>query len=76
MALPLSPCFARSSKDCRPVKTTPVFGALVKVAPSKPTKATASLMPGVARMVSEARRMTASVRLRLEPGGSWKAAMK
>ena len=32
--------------------------------------------PGQPAMDSEARRITASVRLRLEPGGSWKAAMK
>jgi len=76
MPLPVSPSLARSSKGLRLAKTTPVLGALVKVAPSKPTKATALSTPGVAMIASEARRITASVRLRLAPGGSWKAAMK
>ena len=55
---------------------TPVFGALVKVAPSKPTKATAASIPGRVSMISPALRTTSSVRLSVEPGGSWKAAMK
>ena len=76
MPLPVRPSRARSSNGFRPAKTTPVLGALVKVAPSKPTKATASFTPGVAMIASEARRTTASVRLRLAPGGSWKATMK
>jgi len=41
------PCAARSSKDSRVAKITPELGALVKVAPSKPTKATALSTPGV-----------------------------
>ncbi len=55
---------------------TPVFGALVKVAPSKPTKATAASTPGRVSMMSPALRTTSSVRLSVEPGGSWNAAMK
>ena len=44
----------RSAKGLRVKKMTPVLGALVKVAPSKPTKATACDTPGVAMIISDA----------------------
>ncbi len=49
--------------------------ALVKVAPLKPAKATAFFTPGVLRMISEARSMTASVRDRAAPSGSCTTTM-
>lgn len=55
---------------------TPVLGALVKVAPSKPTNATAASTPGRVSRISPALRTTSSVRLSVEPGGSWKTVMK
>ena len=66
----------RTSKSCSDTKITPVLGALVKVAPSKPTNATAFLTPGREWMISLALRMIASERSRVEPGGNEKAAMK
>ena len=51
-----------SANGLRVTKITPVLGALVKVAPSKPTKATASLTPGRETMMSVACRTSASAR--------------
>ena len=47
------------------------IGALVKVAAAKPAKGTACATPGVASMMSTARRTTSSVRASEAPGGSW-----
>ena len=70
------PFASRCSKSSSVTKITPALGALVKVAPSNPAKATALFTPGRASSVSVALRITASVRSRLAPGGSWKAVMK
>ena len=51
------------------------LGALVKVAPEKPTMPTAFVKPGVFSTMSTARRTTASVRSSEEPGGSWIATI-
>ena len=72
----VSPAFTRSSNGFSVTNTTPEFGALVKVAPSKPAKATALATPGRDSRISDALRTTRSVRSRLEPGGSEIAAMK
>ena len=50
-------------------------GSRVKVAPSKPTKATASLTPGVAMIASEARRTTASGASGRSTREVWKSIM-
>lgn len=65
------PCSSRSSKLSKGVKITPEFEALVKVAPLKPAKATASLTPGTSRIIADARWTTASVRSSEAPSGSW-----
>ena len=49
-------------------KITPALGALVKVAPSKPAKATASRTPWRDVMMSPALRITASVRSSVDAG--------
>ncbi len=66
----------RSANGFRVTKITPVLGALVKVAPSKPTKATACDTPGVARIISEAWRTSLSARSRVAPWGSCMAAIR
>jgi len=53
--LALWPSFNRFSNESKRAKTTPALEALVKVAPEKPAKATASVTPGVAAMILEAR---------------------
>ena len=68
--------FTRSSNGFRVTNSTPEFGALVKVAPSKPAKVTVWATPGRDSRISDALRMTASVRSRLEPGGKVTAVMK
>ena len=57
-------------------KITPAFGALVKVAPSKPAKGTACATPGVASMSLVTRRVTSSVRSSDAPGGSWMTVIR
>ena len=64
------------SNGFRVTKITPVLGALVKVAPSKPTNATACYTPGVAMIISEAWRTSLSARSSVEPGGSCMAAIR
>src|SRR3546814_9757937 len=73
MASEVMPWARRSSKGSKPAKTTAASDELVKVAPEKPAKATASRTPGVACMISEASRVTESVRLSEEPCGSWRS---
>ena len=51
-------------------KIAPALGALVKVAPEKPTMFTALETPGVFSAISTARRLTSSVRASAEPGGN------
>ena len=71
MILPAdSPALSRLSKSLNGAKITPALLALVKVAPEKPAKATASCTPGVLRMISEAFWITASVRSSEAPSGS------
>ena len=72
----VSPCGTRSSNGFSGTKITPALGALVKVAPSKPVNATEFCTPGRGRMISEARRITASVRASDAPGGNWNAAIR
>ena len=60
----------------RVTKMTPVFGAFVKVAPSKPTNDTACSTPSVAMIISEAWRTSLSARSSVEPGGSCIAAIR
>ena len=67
---------ARSANGLSGTKITPAFGELVKVAPSKPTKATAFCTPGEPLISSDARRTTLSVRSSVDPGGSWITVMK
>ena len=66
----------RSANGFSGTKITPVLGALVKVAPSKPTNATAFCTPGVPMISSDAWRTSLSARSSVEPGGSCIAAMK
>ena len=66
----------RSLKGFRVTKITPVLGALVKVAPSKPTNETALATPGRDRMISLALRTRASDRSSVEPAGSCMAAIR
>ena len=54
--------FARASNGSSTTNTAPELGALVNVAPEKPTKLAAWTMPGTWRAVSTARRFTSSVR--------------
>ena len=61
---------ARSWNGSSTRKIAPEFGALVKVAPDKPTMFTAPMTPGVSSDRSTARRITASVRWSEEAGGS------
>ena len=51
-------------------KIAPAFGALVKVAPSKPANPAVCSVPGVSRMIRVASRTTASVRDSEAPAGS------
>lgn len=57
-------------------KTTPLFDALVKVAPSSPAIATVWATPGVASSRSETAFIAESVRARAAPGGSCTAVRK
>ena len=66
----------RCSNGFRVTKITPVLGALVKVAPSKPTKDTACSTPGVAMIISDAWRTSLSARSSVEPAGSCMAAIR
>ena len=68
--------FTRSSNGFKVTNSTPEFGALVKVAPSKPAKVTVWATPGRDSRMSLALRITASVRSRLAPGGKVTAVMK
>ena len=62
--------FARCSAGSSVRKTAPAFGALVKVAPEKPTMLTAWATPGVASAMSTMRRDAASVRASDAPEGN------
>ena len=57
-------------KASKRAKIAAALEALVKVAPEKPAKATASMTPGVSWMILEARCTTASVRASEAPSGS------
>ena len=72
----VSPSLARSSKAARGLKITAAFGALVKVAPSRPTMGTVWATPGVSRTILLTRRATSSVRASEAPGGSWMMLMR
>ena len=61
---------ARFSNESSTRKTAPAFGALVKVAPEKPTMFTAPTTPGIFSAMSTARRFTSSVRASDAPGGN------
>jgi hypothetical protein len=76
MRAALSPSGTRCANGFNETKITPVFGALVNVAPSKPVKATEFCTPGRSRMIFDACRITASVRPSEAPGGSWNAAIR
>ena len=67
---------ARFSHGSRVRKMAPELGALVKVAPEKPTKLTPCSTPGVPSAMSIARRYTSSVRASDAPGGSWITTMR
>jgi len=67
---------ARWSNGASTRKIAPEFGALVKVAPEKPTMFTAPSTPGVCRARSTARRLTASVRASEAPGGNCTMVMR
>ena len=69
------PAASLSSKESKAAKITPALLALVKVAPEKPAKATASLTPGVFWMISDACRITSSVRDSEAPSGSCTTTM-
>ena len=53
---------ARSSKASSGVNTTAAFGAVVNVAPSRPTMGTACAIPGVSSTIFVILRATSSVR--------------
>ena len=72
----LSPFSARSSKGASGLKITAEFGALVKVAPSRPTIGTVWATPGVSSTILLTRRVTSSVRASEAPGGSWMMLMR
>jgi len=61
---------ARSENGASPTKIVPELGALVKVAPEKPTRFTACTTPGTCIASSETRRFTASVRSSAAPPGN------
>ena len=61
---------ARFSNESSTRKAAPAFGALVKVAPEKPTMFIAPTTPGVFSAMSTMRRCTASVRASAAPGGN------
>ena len=54
----------------------PLFGALVKVAPSKPANETVCAVPSTASARLPASATTLSVRPIEAPGGSWIAMMR
>ena len=62
--------FARFSNGSSITNIAPAFGALVKVAPEKPTMLTACATPGIFSAMSTARLITSSVRSSEAPGGS------
>ena len=68
--------WARFSNGSSVTKTAPAFGALVKVAPEKPTMFTACATPGTFSAISTARRLTSSVRASEAPGGSCVTMMR
>ncbi len=70
-ACALWPFAARCLKSSKGVNTTAALGAVVKVAPSRPTMGTAWAMPGVDRTIFVTLRATSSVRASEAPGGSW-----
>ena len=61
---------ARAANGSSTRNMVPEFGALVKVAPEKPTKFTARATPGTVLAISVIRRLTASVRPSAAPPGS------
>ena len=67
---------ARFSNESNTRKAAPAFGALVKVAPEKPTMFIAPITPGVFSAVSTMRRCTASVRDSAAPGGNWATTIR
>ena len=67
---------ARSAHGSSTRKIAPAFGALVKVAPEKPTMFTACATPGVLSAISTARCCTSSVRESEAPGGSWTTTIR
>ncbi len=66
---------ARFSNGSSTRNSAPAFGALVKVAPEKPTMFTAWATPGTPSAISSARCCTASVRASDAPGGNWTTTM-
>ena len=72
----VSPLATRSSNGARPAKIAPALEALVKVAPSKPAKATSCSTPGTVLRISLAWRITLSVRSSEAPGGSCTTVMR
>ena len=67
---------ARSLNGASTRKIAPEFGALVKVAPEKPTMFTAPKTPGVCKARSTTWRLTASVRASEAPGGNCTTVMR
>ena len=77
MSAVVMPLATRSSNGFRVTKTAPEFGALVKVAPSKPAKPAVWAVPSTDRaMLASTSRTTLSVRSIDEPGGSWIAVIR
>ena len=71
------PLAARSSNGASAEKIAPAFGALVKVAPSKPGERHGVIHARRAQDdLRRPRRTTASVRASEAPGGSWTTVMR
>ena len=66
----------RDAYGSRMTNMAPAFGALVKVAPEKPTMLTTLPTPGVLRTSSAARFIAVSVRSSDAPGGNWAATIR
>ncbi len=67
---------ARSSNGLSLTNTAPALGALVRVAPEKPTILTAWATPGISSASSTTRRFTASVRSSDAAGGNCVTVMR
>ena len=71
MVAAFTPGMCLPYNEGKPRKIVAALGATVLVVTSNPVTGEVCSMPGVFRIMSFTSRTTASVRARLEPGGSW-----